>query len=68
MLPGPPTKIGTDFPFLTLNSLEALCDGGCVTYALWCFRVLVATAQLWERRAEQVGSVEVSVPLSLQFV
>lgn len=68
MLPGPPTKIGTDFPFLIPNSLEALCDGDCVTYALWCFRVLVATAQLWERSAEQVGSTEVSTPLSLQFV
>lgn len=38
-------------PFSYLNSLEALCDGGCVTHALWCFRVLLATAQPRERGA-----------------
>lgn len=44
----PPRLVLISLPYLTLNSLEALCGGGCVPYALWHFH---ATTQLRERSA-----------------
>lgn len=74
LLPGPPTKTGTAVPFLTLNSPES-CDGGCVTYALWCFHVLQShsSGKGGPGGGGAGGQHEVpcpflQVPLSLQFV